>query len=64
MPNSAERSEPVTATIMLILLFAGFGLLAWALSSCSTSKDVYQLKGDKWTAGPNKSSVTGWTYTK
>ena len=31
MPNSAERSEPVTATIMLILLFAGFGLLAWAI---------------------------------
>ncbi len=31
MPNSAERSEPITATLMLILLFAGFGLLAWAI---------------------------------
>ena len=31
MPNSAERSKPVEATIMLILLFAGFGLLAWAI---------------------------------
>jgi hypothetical protein len=31
MPNSAERSEPITATIMIILLFAGFGLLAWAI---------------------------------
>ena len=31
MPNSAERSEPVTATIMLILLFAGFGFLMWAI---------------------------------
>jgi hypothetical protein len=31
MPNSAERSKPVEATIMLILLFAGFGFLAWAI---------------------------------
>jgi hypothetical protein len=31
MPNSAERSKPGEATIMLILLFAGFGLLAWAV---------------------------------
>jgi hypothetical protein len=32
MPNSAERSKPGEATIMLILLFAGFGLLAWAIN--------------------------------
>ena len=31
MPNSAERSDPITASIMLILLFVGFGLLAWAI---------------------------------
>jgi hypothetical protein len=31
MPNSVERREPVTATIMIILLFAAFGLLAWAI---------------------------------
>ena len=31
MPNSAERSEPVTATIMLILIFSAFGILAWAV---------------------------------
>ena len=31
MPNSAERSKPIEAMIMLILLFAGFGLLAWAV---------------------------------
>lgn len=31
MPNAAERREPITATIMIILLFAGFGLLAWAI---------------------------------
>ena len=31
MPNSAERSKPVEATIMLILLFAGFGFLMWAI---------------------------------
>ena len=39
-------------------------VLIGALTSCSTSRDVYRLKGDKWTAGPKKSSVTGWTYTK
>jgi hypothetical protein len=31
MPNSAERSKPVEAIIMLILLFVGFGLLAWVV---------------------------------
>jgi hypothetical protein len=31
MPNSAERSDPITASIMLILLFVGFGLLVWVL---------------------------------
>lgn len=39
-------------------------LIVWALQSCSTSKDVYRIKLDKWSAGPNKSAVTGWTYTK
>jgi len=39
-------------------------LIAVALQSCSASKDVYRIKLDKWSAGPNKSSVTGWTYTK
>ena len=39
-------------------------LIAVALQSCSTSRDVYRLNGDKWTAGPKKSAVTGWTYTK
>jgi len=63
MPNSAERSEPVTATIMLILLLLGFGLLAWALTSCSTTKATYQI-GNGYSAGPNKSTVTGWTYIK
>ena len=31
MPNSAERSEPITATIMIILLFLAFAALAWAI---------------------------------
>ena len=31
MPSGAERSEPVTATIMLILIFSAFGILAWAV---------------------------------
>lgn len=31
MPNSAERSNPKEALIMLILLFAGFGFLMWAI---------------------------------
>jgi hypothetical protein len=39
-------------------------LIGLVLQSCSTSKDVYRLKGDKWSAGPKKSAVTGWTYTK
>ena len=63
MPNSAERSDPITATIMIILLFAAFGLLAWALTSCSTSKATYQI-GNGWHAGPTQSTVTGWTYKK
>ena len=31
MPSGAERSEPVTATIMLILIFSAFGILVWAV---------------------------------
>lgn len=31
MPNSAEQSKPIEAIIMLILLFAGFGFLMWAI---------------------------------
>jgi len=31
MPNSAERSNPITATIMIVLIFVAFGLLAWAI---------------------------------
>lgn len=41
-----------------------FILIAGVMTGCSTSKDVYRIKGDKWSAGPNKSAVTGWTYTK
>jgi len=63
MPNSAERSEPVTATIMLILLFVGFGLLAWALTSCSTNRAVYRY-GNGWSKMPAKSAMTGITYNK
>ena len=31
MPSGAERSEPVTVTIMLILIFSAFAILAWAV---------------------------------
>ena len=63
MPNSAERREPVTATIMIILLFTAFGLLVWALSSCSTTQPVYKY-GNGWSKMPAKSAMTGIAYNK
>jgi len=38
-------------------------ILVVLLTSCSTTKVTYQI-GNKYSAGPNKSTVTGWTYIK
>jgi hypothetical protein len=46
--------------IKTIILLAVIAIIA--LSSCSTSKVVYEKGNSKWSTGGKSSSMTGWNY--
>lgn len=56
---NTNKIDTPTLILIIIMMMA----LINGLMSCSTSTRItYQVEG-KWTPGPTKSSVTGWTYT-
>ena len=55
--NKKEIDAPTLVLIIIIMMAIINGL-----TSCKSSKTVYELKNG-WSQMPTKSEITGWNYT-